>query len=164
MKPYILTTVDKHKMLISGDERNAILAAVNSGEKAIVIQDCLISLAIVPEVMPFIRWFEQENDRLKNSQKRICKKCLGVMDIEVGCVCWDRNTSATKNPFILPESIRRQLGISSASMQSFPELTAFEIEWDAAAAEYQAKRQVEYIGGNRALGYIDPATGEAMFS
>ncbi len=39
--------------------------------------------------MEFPRWFEQENIRLTNQRRRLCKKCLGSVLLGDSCSCKD---------------------------------------------------------------------------
>ena len=124
---YILTTRENHKLMITKKERDGIIEAMNDNQKAITVKDCLIPLAIPPEILPFETWYIQENDRLANFKKRLCKKCLSVMPVDCGCTCWKRNKEEDANPLAIPESIRKQLQV-----RSMPEVSELDIATEEA--------------------------------
>lgn len=91
MKKYFLITSDKYKFEITEAQKAAIIKAINRGDKLLELQDSVISLAITPTIIEHSRWFAQENERLKVSGKRLCKKCNLIMDVDTGCICWHKN-------------------------------------------------------------------------
>lgn len=91
MKKYLLITSDKFKFEITEAQKAAIIKAINRGDKLLEIQDSVISLAITPTIIEYSKWAEQENERLKLYDKRLCKKCGQIMAVESGCICWHKN-------------------------------------------------------------------------
>lgn len=118
---YVLITADKTKFIVSKEERDSVLQSVNSGAKAILIQDTLISLAIAPSVIPFDRWWAQQEDDLARSEKRRCKKCLRIFSAEGVCPCWESGGGKERDAFVAP--LKELQGIK---LLGWPELTNFE--------------------------------------
>lgn len=86
---YVLITINGTRFLISEKEKISVYQAVANHEKSVIIQRQMIGLQAVPEVLEFPNWFAQENERLSNQRKKLCKKCLGSILIENKCSCSD---------------------------------------------------------------------------
>lgn len=97
---YKMITSDRVKFDLTEEERNAVNKALVAGQKFVIIQGCTISLAIAPTILPFETWIENENERLVTSGKRLCKKCYKIMDVETGCVCWNKNERGEEQPLL----------------------------------------------------------------
>lgn len=98
---YVLTTGNGTRFLISEEESGIVFGAMKRNDKAVIIQGQLISLQIVPEIIKYDVWFAQENVRLGNQGKKLCKKCLGVVVIGGFCSCKDGAQFAPPNVFSL---------------------------------------------------------------
>lgn len=158
MGKYIIITGSKKKFLISEKESKAVINALNKDAKFVMLQGQIIPLQIIPEILKFETWYIQENERLRLTNKRLCKKCLRTMEmIGPGCDCWNRNSGKGQNIFKpqLPESIKKQI---QGTIKEFPKLEEGEII-------EENKKQADYIEGpDGELGYKDEESGETMYS
>jgi hypothetical protein len=157
MEVFVLTTPGKQRLLINEKEYKALLECLNKGEKFVVIQGHLISLAIAPAVSPFANWYATENERLANSGKRLCKKCLRQMDVLDKCTCWEIMSKGEKqNAFKAPDIIKE----FSAGYYKWPELSEDEKQQLEVKPTVSIPRYVENRAG---MGYIDKESGEEMY-
>lgn len=149
-------TSNKQKFLINQSERDAILRSVAGGEKMIVIQGELISLQIVPEIISFKRWVINEENRLANFGKRLCRFCFNAMkDV---CQCWpNQSTGKEQNAFCVPKETIAQI----AKNFEWPNLSKSE---QALIAEDGGRNLLPVPDNDLMDGYIDPESGEEIYS
>ncbi len=156
MEKYILITAAKLKYILSEKEKQAVFTAISEKEKQVVIQGEMIPLHITPSVVKFERWYAQELERLALSGKRLCKKCLKIMDIVDKCSCWEETgTGKKQDAFIAPTEQIKQI----TDKWSFPALT----EEDKIGIEEDEEKRLaapQYTEN----GYIDKESGEEMHS
>lgn len=157
---YILITADKTKLLISKDQRDAVMTAINNNAKCAIIQDQVISLQIMPSIFTFDTWYTQENSRLSNTDRRLCRKCLNPMDIFTGCKCWESNGAVKEKTHafasVLPPELKRQL-----LPKPFPDLT----ETDKLGFGLSEQGMMVVTGEDQTGEYyIDEESGEKMYS
>ena len=124
MDKFVLITHEKMRFLLNRDEYKIYTNAVKVKAKFVTIQGSFIPLQILPSVFPFGVWYTNENERLANSGKRLCKLCLSIM--EGDCKCWDGKTK--KNAFIPPELPNNVKLLLVDAIKSFPKVTKEEIE------------------------------------
>jgi|SRR3990167_100354 len=161
---YVLITHDKTRLLLTQDQAKQVFEAIQAGEKYIIIQSQMIPLHIIPTVLEVEVWYTQENEKLRISNRRLCKKCLSIMDILDVCDCWEKKSKGyKKNSFrqpVLPEEVLKLLR-EKAKVMEFPKLTA---EDKAQIEAEDIKEPVEYVDRGGQLGYKDPDTGEVTYS
>lgn len=145
---YVLITIDKIKYILNEKEKAGVFSAIQSGEKQIVIQGEMVPLHVTPAVILFSRWYAQELERLANSGKRLCKKCLKIMQIDDKCACWEEMGKAVKqDAFIAPPE-------QTSGLFSWPKLT--EADKEQIKIEEAARRPIfNYTSNNEIDGYID---------
>lgn len=157
---YVMITIQKMRYLLSEKEKNAVFDDIQDGKPCTVVQGEMIPLQAPPTIVSFPRWWAAENERLAVSGKRLCKKCLKVMDAAGSCVCWKQNGGEKQDAFVaVPEEI---LKIVHAGAKSFPELTdedKFQIEVE----QFDVNKTPQLVSQNGMMGYINPETGEEMF-
>lgn len=85
---HILITANKVKYFLSAQEATAVMQAINTSDKVIIIQGDVIPLQIMPAVVDVNRWYEQEAERLYQQNKTMCRNCFAVTDSE-RCGCRD---------------------------------------------------------------------------
>lgn len=108
-----MMTADKLRFILSEQERGLVLQEFNKGAKAVFVQDSLISLAIAPTITEYERWFAQENERLFERGKRLCKKCGSIMDVGFGCICWGKHGEYKSEPIRsseVPDALLEKIG------------------------------------------------------
>lgn len=159
MQKYVLTTPEKQRLLISQEEYNGVIMALDTNKKYAVIQGHIIPLSIAPTVSPFANWYATENERLANSGKRLCRKCLKQMDIFDKCPCWEvMGKGEQQNAFIASKLPQLMSG-----WHKWPELT------DEDRRQIDEENSIDpsitrYVEDGEIDGYIDPYTGETMYS
>lgn len=158
---FVLITAQKQRLIISQKEYDALLDCLNKGQKFVVIQNHLMSLAIAPSVTPFASWYATENERLANSGKRLCRKCLKQMEIMDKCSCWTvMGKGKIQEAFVLSDEIKKFIADYSKKF-SWPKLLEEEnmqIEIEEAA------RIPQYVERSGHLGYIDEESGEELYT
>lgn len=154
MERFVMFTSNKQRFLINQAERDAIIQSVSAGEKMIVIQGELISLQIIPEIVSFERWVVNEENRLANFGKRLCRLCFNAMkDV---CQCWpNQSTGKEQNAFFLPKESIKEI----AESFQWPNISK---TGQALIAEDGGRQS---IPNNQLIdGYIDPESGEEIYS
>lgn len=109
---------NKERIILTPGQKNSIFDAVEKGKAYAIIGDEMISLQIIPTIFKLERWYSQENQRLANSNKRLCRFCFSSMDVMAGCVCWPKNGGVKQDAIEgvkLPSWILEKFG-------NFPEL------------------------------------------
>jgi len=158
---YVMETIQKARYLLNEREKQEVYEAIAEHESHVIIQGDMIPLAATPSIMSFSRWWAKENERLAVSGKRLCKKCMKVMEMQDKCICWDSNLAKKQDAFVaLPEEVSR---ILHSKVRSFPKLTTqdkLELEQQD-QLRLTAPDYVEQTGG---LGYRDKESGEIFFS
>lgn len=84
---HVLITSEKVKYFISDNEKNHVYGLIKAKEKYAVIQGDLIPLNITPSIISFDRWFENESKYLAMKSKKMCKRCLKLLDVDERCDC-----------------------------------------------------------------------------
>lgn len=162
---YVLITPNKMKLLLSQQENMAVQRAIVNNDKAVFVQGATISLNIVPEIYPVEIWYAQENERLANNGKRLCKKCLSIMNIDDKCTCWtEMSKGDDKNAFKseLPESVKGAVK-QIAENKSFPKITELDIEQEKLlSGEFKHKPKMITGEDDDGSWYIDES-GEKMY-
>lgn len=169
MQKFVLVTSEKQRLLIDENEYKALVKAIDANKKYAIVQGFMIPLAIAPSISPFEAWYETETERLANSEKRLCKKCLKIMNIYDKCLCWEQQGTGREQHAlkpILPDSVRERLSEISAQ-KSMPAAQA-QITAQEAFAEYSRKPKITTPevadGANGMLGYRDEESGEIFYS
>lgn len=156
MERYVMFTGNKQRFLINEAEKKAIYEAVSNDEKKIIIQGELIPLQIIPEIVSFKRWVVNEENRLANFGKRLCRLCFNAMkDV---CQCWpNQSTGKEQNAFFLPKETIKEI----AKNFEWPSLSKSE---QALIAEDNGTKRLPIPNNDLMDGYIDPETGEEIYS
>jgi hypothetical protein len=84
---YVLITSEKIKYFISEQEKNHIFGLIDQKDKFAMIQGDIVPLHITPSVIKFERWFENESKFLALKSKKMCKRCLKLIDLDERCDC-----------------------------------------------------------------------------
>lgn len=155
MDKYIMILKNKEKMILSKKQKDAVFKAIENGKTYAIIGEEMISLQIVPTILKFERWYTQENQRLANFNKRLCKFCFGVMDVITGCTCWEKNGGQKQDAIEgvkLPNSILDKFG-------EFPKLE------DSNSTNLEAKENFLMIEENDdGVDYWLDSNGEKQYS
>lgn len=156
MERFVMFTGNKQRFLINEVEKTAIIQAVSNDEKKIIIQGELIGLQIIPEIISFKRWVVNEENRLANFGKRLCRLCFNAMkDV---CQCWpNQSTGKEQNAFFLPKETMKEI----AKHFEWSSLTKGE---QALIAEDGGKSLLAVPNNDLMDGYIDPESGEEIYS
>jgi hypothetical protein len=156
---FVLITPEKTKFILQDNERASVFAAIQAGEKQIILQNEMIPLHITPLIITFSRWYAQELERLALMEKRLCKKCLKIMAIQDKCDCWEhQGKGKEQDAFVAPAEMIKSI----ADKMSFPKLTEAErASIEPALTEAEPTKYIEEGGAD---GYVDPDSGEKHFS
>lgn len=91
---WVMLTHDKQRIILNDQEKSAIYSCISSGDKYMIIKGEMFPLHIIPTIRKLEEWYLNEKGRLKMSDKRLCEKCLSVVDIGAFCVrCSERATT-----------------------------------------------------------------------
>lgn len=128
---YILVTHDRLRFILDEGNYASFLKAIKNNDKAYVVgkYKTVIPLHITPTVMPFEIWYAQENEKLAMSGKRLCKKCLSIMEFKDGCICWKMKKGEKKNAFIgeVPQMAKDAIN-KIAESKSFPKVSQLDVD------------------------------------
>lgn len=88
-----------------------MLAALDDGDKSVMVQGQLIPLSIHPTIITAENWFSQERDRLRIHGMTRCKRCLQIKSIRDRCGCYDKDKDQIETPFTpkLPPAMAKRL-------------------------------------------------------
>ncbi len=160
---YVLKSSENQRMILNQLEFDAVWSALTKKEKFVRIQNTIISLTIPPAVTPIEQWMVNENERLASFNKRICRKCLSVMDaITNTCPCLQEKGIGREQHALIGNNAELEGGLKG--IFDWPELT----EADKVGVEIEEKGITKF---NREIPtqegpdfYYDEATGEKMYS
>jgi len=163
---YVLVSATKKRYALDDIEYQKVLKAIEDDDKAVMVQGSVIPLHITPEVMPFEVWFPQENERLALSGKRLCKKCLCIMDIQDKCSCWkEMGKGEVKSGFqlpVLPENVKQAVK-QIAKKKSFPKVVQADIDREELKPGQVKKKRIESGSDDNGDFHIDD-NGEKQYA
>lgn len=166
---YVMITADKMRFLLSEQEYRSVVVAIAQNLKSIFIQQCTVSLAITPTVMPYEKWYAIENEKLFQSGKRLCRLCGSAMGMIGGCPCWHKNGDNEKNPYEvkkLPESLQKMLA-DMVKIKTFPALTEAEKEKvESENNEIEVRQRIAETNKmkNKGPDFWNDKNGDVMYS